>query len=242
MKLKKRAENKRRKGIKKVNPIIVVVCEGKETEVQYFKKFNSRYTKVDVRIVDKNSIGKNKAKATDPKSLVERALNIKENDYDINPKDGDRVWCIFDVDIDYNNNNPVESKVDQIEKAKKKAKNKVILGISNPCFEFWYLLHFEYTTANLKNYNSVIKKLDKYIKDYEKNKGIYDKLKNNMGDAVKRALKLKKYHEALGRQLPDFFSNNYNINVRDFIESNPYTNVSDLAQYIEKLENKNGKL
>nr|WP_251862461.1 RloB domain-containing protein [Clostridium sp. Marseille-Q2269] len=28
--------------------------------------------------------------------------------------------------------------------------------MSNPCFEFWYLLHFEYTTANLKNYSSVI--------------------------------------------------------------------------------------
>ncbi|WP_251862450.1 RloB family protein [Clostridium sp. Marseille-Q2269] len=238
MKLNKRDEGVRKKGRRKVNPTIVIICEGKETEVDYFKKFNSRYTRVDVRVADKNSIGKNKAKATDPESLVDKALYIKENDYDINPKDGDRVWCIFDVDIDYNNNNPVESKIQQIERAKKRANNKIILGISNPCFEFWYLLHFEYTTANLKNYNSVIKKLNKYIKDYEKNKSIYDELKNNIDNAVKRSLKLKEYHESLHRQLPDRFINNYNINVRDFIQSNPYTNIGDLVQYIDKLGNK----
>ncbi|KOA20101.1 hypothetical protein CLHOM_14710 [Clostridium homopropionicum DSM 5847] len=37
------------------------------------------------------SRGKDKGKATDCKSLVERAIYFKENKYDINEEDGDRV-------------------------------------------------------------------------------------------------------------------------------------------------------
>ncbi|WP_278319566.1 RloB family protein [Clostridium tepidiprofundi] len=86
----------------------------------------------------------------------------------MNEKDGDRVWCVFDVDINYNTNRAIQSKIEEIQKAKKIAdKNKIKLGISNPCFELWYLLHFEYTTANFKNYDAVKKRLSRYIDNCE---------------------------------------------------------------------------
>lgn len=239
MKLKKRAESSRKRGIRKVNPTIVIVCEGKETEVDYFNGFNSRYTRVDVIVPDKNSRGKNKAKATDPESLVEKAIYYKENKYDIDEKDGDRVWCVFDVDINYNNNNAVKSKIDEIEKAKKISdKKKIKLGISNPCFELWYLLHYEYTTATLRNYDAVKQKLDKYIDNYEKNESIYDELKEQVYDAIERGKRLKKYHEDLGKKLPNVEKDNYKATAKDLVESNPYSNVGELVEYMEELNEK----
>ncbi len=239
MKLKKIAESSRKRGIRKVNPTIVIVCEGKETEVDYFNGFNSRYTRVDVIVPDKNSRGKNKSKSTDPESLVEKAIYYKENKYDIDEKDGDRVWCVFDVDINYNNNNAVKSKIDEIEKAKKISdKKKIKLGISNPCFELWYLLHYEYTTATLRNYDAVKQKLDKYIDNYEKNESIYDELKEQVYDAIERGKRLKKYHEDLGKKLPNVEKDNYKATAKDLAESNPYSNVGELVEYMEELNEK----
>ncbi|MBW6411671.1 RloB family protein [Clostridium weizhouense] len=241
MGLKRSAEKPREQLRKKrkLNPTIVIICEGKDTETIYLDNFNSKYTKVDVRIADKNSKGKNKGKATDPENLVKKAIEIKEKDYDINEEDGDRVWCVFDVDINYNNNNAMQSKINEIQKAKTlSSKNKIRLGISNPCFELWYLLHFEYTTANLKNYDDVKKRLDKYISNYDKNKNVYSELKDNLTTAISNSKKLKKHHESLDKILPNAENEYLKINAESFVKSNPYTNVSDLIEYMETLEHR----
>lgn len=238
MKLNKKAESARREGKRKPNPVIVVVCEGKDTEVNYFDYFDSRYARVDVKVADKSSRGKDKGKATDCESLVERAVYFKQNKYYINEEDGDRVWCIFDVDINYNNDNGIQSKITEIEKAKKIAKNnKIRLGISNPCFELWYLIHFKYTTAYLKDYNAVKSKLESEtpIKAYEKNKDIYNLLKDKMNEAIKNGNKLRNHHKEDGKKLVNAESDAANLNVRDIVESNPYTNIIDLIEYIEEL-------
>ena len=239
--LKRTAEKSREQLRKKrkQNPTIVIICEGKDTETIYLDNFNSKYTKVDVRIADKNSKGKNKGKATDPENLVKKAIEISKKDYDINEKDGDRVWCVFDIDINYNNNNAMQSKINEIQKAKTLSnKNKIRLGISNPCFEFWYLLHFEYTTSNLKNYDDVKKRLDKYISNYDKNKNVYSKLKDNLTTAISNSKKLKKHHESLDKILPNAENDYLKINVEDFVKSNPYTNINELIEYMETLEHR----
>lgn len=237
--LKRTAERSREQLRKKrkLNPTILIICEGKDTETIYFENFNSKYTKVDVRIADRNSKGKNKGRATDPENLVKKAIEILNKDYDIDEKDGDRVWCVFDVDINYNNNNAIQSKIDEINKAKILSdKNNIRLGISNPCFELWYLLHFEYTTANLKDYNDVKQRLDKYIQNYDKNKNVYDEIKPFLKDAIARFKKLKQHHESLGKILPNAESDYLKITGENIVKSNPYTNVSDLIEYMESLE------
>lgn len=231
MKIKKGAESSRKKGTRKINPIIVIVCEGKDTEVNYFKNFNSRYTRVDIKVAGKNSTGKNKAKATDPYNLIKLAISQNKN-YDIVESDGDRIWCVFDVDINYNNNNSIQSKIKEIEEAKKliNKKENVNVAISNPCFELWYLLHYEYTTAALKSFNDVEKKLKSYISDYSKNGDFYNQLVQNIDIAIKNGVNLRKHHESLGKNLSK---------VKDLVESTPYTEVVDLIKYIEKLQGKN---
>lgn len=214
------------------------MCEGKDTEVNYFEHFNSRYSRVDVKVADKRSRGKNKGKVSDCENLVKRAIYFKKNKYDINEEDGDRIWCIFDTDINCSNNNSVQSKIDEIEKAKKISNNnKIRLGISNPCFELWYFLHFKYTTAYLKDYDAVKSKLEEEtpIKDYEKNKDIYNLLRNKTNNAIKNGERLRIYHKEDGKKLMNVEINATNLNVKDIVESNPYTNIMDLIKYIEDL-------
>lgn len=117
-------------------------------------------------------------------------------------------------------------------------KNKIKLGISNPCFELWYLLHFKYTTAYLKDYSSVKNILEKEtpLKNYNKNKDIYDLLKDEIPNAIQNGLELREYHERNGKTL-----SNVNLtkqNIKDIVESNPYTNIMDLVQYIEILNHR----
>ncbi|MEI7554299.1 RloB family protein [Candidatus Chlorohelix sp.] len=46
---------------------------------------------------------------------------------------------------------------------------KIKLAISNPAFEFWFLLHFEYTCTLFSNCDDVIRVLAKHLPDYKKN-------------------------------------------------------------------------
>ncbi|WP_143323963.1 RloB family protein, partial [Clostridium sp. BL-8] len=66
------SREKRRK--RKVKPLVLIVSEGKDTEINYFKQFNQKYVNVDVKPVDKNSAGKNKSRKTDPSNLVDKAI------------------------------------------------------------------------------------------------------------------------------------------------------------------------
>jgi len=193
---------KRRK--RKVKPTILIISEGKDTEVNYFKEFNLKYVNVDIKIADKNSAGKNKSRKTDP----------------------------------------INQRVEELERAYKKTKDYekerktvINLGISNPCFEVWYLLHYIYTTANLKDYGAVKNKLVKEtpLRDYEKNKCINILLHDKTDEAIKNSVKLKDHHESLGRIFMNFKESSSILNVKDIIEGNPYTNVWELIKYIEDL-------
>lgn len=235
------SREKRRK--RKVKPLVLIVSEGKDTEINYFKQFNQKYVNVDVKPIDKNSAGKNKSRKTDPSNLVDKAIEYIDNKYDINEDDGDRVWCVMDVDLNYNNPNPIESRTQEIQKAytkvenyKKKSKVKINLGLSNPCFEIWYLLHYKYTSANLKNYDAVKERIEKAtpLKEYKKNKSIYSIIHDQTTIALKNCEKLRSYHEDLGKNMSDINLNN----IKDIIKSNPYTNVDILVGYIETLNEK----
>lgn len=90
---------------------------------------------------------------------------------DLSVRNGDSIWLIVDGDVNYHNPDPFTSKNSQMERAYKIAKrNEIRIILSNPCFELWYLLHFMYTTAELRDFNAVYDHLKKYIPDYGKTK------------------------------------------------------------------------
>lgn len=133
----------------------LIVCEGKQTEPNYFKALTKGIENIQCTIRGK---GKN------TKSLVEYAITLKANN------DFDKIWVVFDKDAftndDFN---------DAIAEAKR---NDIECAWSNEAFELWFLYHFENVTAYLprdayqKKLSDAVNKSGEYNK---KSKYQYDK-------------------------------------------------------------------
>ena len=220
---KKITETPRKSRKKKTYPVVVIVCEGTETEPIYFQRFREKYRRniiVDV-------VGK-KGNLSD---LIQEAVKRRnghiaglENEEDCS------AWCVIDADVDYNTpgNHIIRNK--QIKEALKEAGKVIKIALSNPCFELWFLLHYIYTTSQMRNYSDVEKELSKQkgFEKYEKVKkvkDVFDILEDKLENAKKNAEKLQKYH--INHNKTDLFD----------VSVTPYTNVWELILVIQKLGN-----
>lgn len=99
-------------------PLILIVCEGENTEPSYFNQF--RLSTATVRPVGEgyNTI-----------SLVNRAIQLA------NERQYDQVWCVFDKDdfAEKDFNKAIKIAVSQNFK----------VAYSNQSFEYWLILHFD---------------------------------------------------------------------------------------------------
>ena len=178
----------RKRGNRKEYRTLVIVCEGKKTERNYFNRYRER--KSGLLILTPNS------SVTDPENLVDFALSqIKK--YDINLNKGDEVWCVFDADRHTDKN---------IKKAKDLAGDKIKLCLSNPCFELWYLLHFYYF-GNRVSTSEVQNKLANYIKNFDKAKDYFDLFLPKRDKAIQNAKKLNQKHKTARIELLSTQSN-----------------------------------
>ena len=142
-----------------------------------------------------------------------------QNKNQISVSDGDAVWVVADADVNYNNPDPVSAKDRLLSKVRKMADAKGIhIAISNPCFEFWYLLHFQYTTKFLKDYPAAKSALTAYLPDYEKTDDVYAQLSEHTTDAIRNARRLEQYHIQNGDNKP------FGITV------NPFTDIYQLVE------------
>ena len=213
IKPEKRGQKKR-----KINPVILIITEGSKTEPMYFDNYRTRQTNIDVRIVSNKADG---AK-TDYTHLLDKAISYKKEEQ-ISIEYGDSTWIVADGDVDYKTQNALNTKNQKLLDARKRAHAKNIeIIISNPCFEFWYLLHFMYSTKHFNDYRSVQAELNKYIPNYEKSKDIYSQLSSYTGKATEHAKQIERSHINNGYSLP------FGLDV------SPYTDVYKL---IEKLPN-----
>lgn len=112
-------------------PLVLVVCEGKETEPQYLRAFIAwcKNPRVNLAIVPGAGV---------PLTLVDEAIRRRDDagQRAAEEKDQnlayDEVWCVFDVD-----DHP------KVKQAREKALAEgLAVAVSNPCFELWLLLHF----------------------------------------------------------------------------------------------------
>lgn len=189
---------------RKRKPIVYIVCEGKETEVLYFKHFRSRNCLVD--IVPMTS------KYTAAEHLVKHTKGLLSHT-DYFPKDGDQIWCVFDRD---------DNTSAQLKAAGEYAgKNDYKIAYSNPSFEYWYLLHFAKYNGYLKDSNMVIEQLKKKdrLEKYEKSKDVFDILLPHQAEAIKRA---KERVQQLEKDKTAVLS----------CDSNPTTTVYELVEYL----------
>ncbi len=140
---------------------VLIVCEGAKTEPQYFRAMRRelRLHIVDV-VVEGEKCG------SSPISVVDYAIALKKErakaaagsptavKYDV-------VWCVMDVEA------PCQHK--SLSAAIDKAKaHKLRIVLSNPMFEYWYLLHFEKTSALMQRNRDVMRRLKKHCPGYQK--------------------------------------------------------------------------
>ncbi len=154
--------------------MIYIICEGKETEWNYFQAIRSKKRRCNakIEIIPGNKFGAN------PKNMLEYGMYLKEKD------EPDDIWCVLDHDDRPNIN-------DIVQKMKRAGFN---VAFSNPCFELWFLLHYKYTTSHLSS-SETKSELKTYIKDYDKSKkGIYIILEPGQDIAKQFAMQLRKYH------------------------------------------------
>ncbi len=159
---------------------ILIVCEGAETEPVYFQELIKKYSlqkTVEVEIIGKEC-------GNVPKSVVNHAIKARKKRADSRSPINmpyEEVWCIMDVEAP----KPHTSLDEAVDKARA---NNLRVALSNPCFEYWYLLHFIKTSALMHTNNQLYKKLKKYIKDYEKaNSKTFTLIYPTTDKAIKRA-------------------------------------------------------
>ena len=184
---------KRQKAKRAEQKLILIFCEGEKTEPEYLANLRDRLKLTDVNIqVDERSRGR------DPLKLVRAAEAAYDNQ--------DILYCVFDRDR-HESWDKALARIKILQNKKKAMPIKAIT--STPCFEFWLLLHFKYST---KPYSydgkktaceQVIKDLKAFLPEYQKNPSAYfDELFKKLNDAIANAKQIQDFHKTSGTTNP----------------------------------------
>ena len=163
---------------------VLIVCEGKETERNYFDKLK-REEPIKEKFAIRVKGGKGGSRLQVAQFAVDRK-NEPGTDYD-------EVWCVMDVEG--------PAGLDEMRKALDLlGGNSISAGVSNPSFEVWLLAHFERSGAALLDCDAAIVRLNKHWQKhfsgrYDKADGrIYDRLAKFIADAVENARWVREKH------------------------------------------------
>lgn len=164
-KAKLRSDVSRRKASRSPYEKVLIVCEGEKTEPVYFSELIDHYEINSANIRITGNCG------SDPLSVVNHALKLYQEEK-VKGDNFDHVYCVFDQDSYNLPPNKYQQALDKIAGAKPKDTFFAITSV--PCFEYWLLLHFEYTTAQFNSIGgvsagaSVLQKLKEHWPEYEK--------------------------------------------------------------------------
>lgn len=134
----------------------LIVCEGEETEPNYFKALvQNRNSRVLTATIE--------GKGANTKSLIDIALKYRA----ASPVHFDVVWAVFDKDDFVNFNEAIEYA----------RSNGINPAWSNEAFELWYYLHFQFldTMVNRRQY------IDMLTREIRK---VYPEFKYRKNDAA----------------------------------------------------------
>ncbi|TAH22675.1 MAG: RloB domain-containing protein [Cytophagales bacterium] len=175
---------------------ILIVCEGENTEVDYFNEFKKffKINNAEIIVIASNPKTPNiRAKGTNPLKIVQKANEM----YKLakkNKKPYDKVWCVFDHDP--RSDNPKKSI--EFNNAIKKAESLGFdVAYSNQSFEFSLLLHFEDSSGSPLHRDLFYDKINSYLKKYNLE---YDKDKKHITPAIFEILQAIDSKEGKTRQ------------------------------------------
>ncbi len=138
---------------------IVVIGEG-ETEWHYVESIRKAY---NLRI----KLAPGLPQHSDIKSMSRKAEQCVNNQYDY-------VICLVDMDHILQD----KKEIREYHKARKNSSKNVVWLETNPCTEFWFLLHFysSFSIKRYKSYRELLPTLQKYMPKYEKTKDYFRKV------------------------------------------------------------------
>lgn len=119
--------------------VIHVYAEGEKTEELYLTHWNRNHRDVNVVIARHDK--------TTPMELVRAAIRDMETDRRRPKRYGrpfDEYWCVFDQD----------EHPKLIEALNLAAEKGIKVAFSAPCFELWFLLHYQDQSANLHRHTA----------------------------------------------------------------------------------------
>ena len=202
---------KRRKPTREPYAKVLIVCEGEKTEPNYFNGLRDHYklNSTNVEITGES--------ASSPAGILKYAQQRYRKEKDAGDP-FDKVFCVFDKD----SHQTYEQVLQAIGNVTPKAVFHAITSV--PCFEFWLLLHFKYTTKPYygERTNSpcqqVLDDLKKYLPKYTKGAG------NIFGELQKR---LKFAKDNATRSLESACSTK---------TDNPSTKVHELVDFLQNIK------
>ena len=169
----------------------LIVTEGKKTEPNYFLALRNRLqlAAADVEILHPDG--------TDPITLTRAAIELR----DVRRKQAkkgfkiayDEVWVVFDLEKPHDERRKLAAEAMRIKEAA-----AIKFAFSDPSFEFWLLLHEEYTTAPLEDCDKVIKRLVAFWENYAKGQSPAPGFLEKTPVAVAHAERCRKHHESSG--------------------------------------------
>lgn len=189
----------RKTGFRPRNVIFVISTEGKETEPIYFRAFNNLSANVHCEVLP------SKSGSASPSHVFKRA---KEKSKKIDLRKNDEIWVVIDRD-----NRHIEQVKEVFYMCKKAG---IEFAISNPKFELWLLLHFEFPSARTINTSQdCTERLRKYISNYEKSHFDVNKIILKANEAIERAEKNYSDFDPLS----DTTGTNVHLLVKKIVES-----------------------
>lgn len=203
---------------------LVIVCEGKNTEPQYFEECVRYYGAGTVRLQVMPAAGV-------PLTLIKAAIAVKNDLVQSHRKNGDsfdacfRVWAVFDRDA-----HPYVSQALELAK-----RFSIDVAFSNPCFELWPLLHLEDFGAQLDRH-ALQSRLESKMPGYDHADGAlidFELIKDQFPDAYIRARRhnLNREEELSPLSNP---STTVGVLVRKIIENGKYAN-REMLKFLDSI-------
>ncbi|MDE2988503.1 MAG: RloB family protein [Chloroflexota bacterium] len=158
-------------------PRILILCEGQKTEHVYFAALKVEMRLSSVRVW-------RPSKVRGPRGLTRAADDARLNDPGL-----DEIWCVLDQD-------GREEEVRQFaawhdRTSRRRGGPRIEAVISDPCFEYWLLLHFEYTTRPFDKVGGCeqsTRMLRRHVNDYRKgDRRFFESLRGLRDTAIENA-------------------------------------------------------
>lgn len=170
----------RKSGHRKPRALLLIVCEDGKSSPAYFNDVRARYrlSTAEVEICGKEC-------GSAPINVVVFA-GRRRRERKTGGSAPDRVFCVVDVDQ--------HTTLDQARDFARAHRLELI--VSRPCFERWYLLHFERGDRPFESYDQLGKRLADHLPAYDKGTfASFDLLWERLETAIANAARLRKSRE-----------------------------------------------